>query len=104
MDPVIWNEVTGNIVGGHQRYKVLTAEGATEIDCVVVHMNIVQISFLLGHAQLQTTMIYLDITTDQDAKAMATLESESDKKVSAKWRGTGNGITAMCGLEKLNTK
>ena len=39
MDPVIWNEVTGNIVGGHQRYKVLTAEGATEIDCVVVHIE-----------------------------------------------------------------
>ncbi len=39
VDPVIWNEVTGNIVGGHQRYKVLVAEGATEIDCVVVHMR-----------------------------------------------------------------
>ena len=34
VDPVIWNEVTGNIVGGHQRYKVLKAEGVTEIDCV----------------------------------------------------------------------
>ena len=31
VDPIIWNEVTGNIVGGHQRYKVLTAEGATEL-------------------------------------------------------------------------
>ena len=40
VDPVIWNEVTGNIVGGHQRYKVLTAEGATEIDCVVVHIEV----------------------------------------------------------------
>ena len=39
VDPVIWNEVTGNIVGGHQRYKVLTSEGATEIDCVVVHIE-----------------------------------------------------------------
>lgn len=39
VDPIIWNEVTGNIVGGHQRYKVLTAEGATEIDCVVVHIE-----------------------------------------------------------------
>ena len=27
VDPVIWNEVTGNIVGGHQRYQVLVAEG-----------------------------------------------------------------------------
>ena len=39
VDPVIWNDVTGNIVGGHQRYKVLVAEGATEIDCVVVHIE-----------------------------------------------------------------
>ena len=39
VDPVIWNEVTGNIVGGHQRYKVLLAEGVTEIDCVVVHIE-----------------------------------------------------------------
>ena len=39
VDPVIWNEVTGNIVGGHQRYTVLVAEGATEIDCVVVHIE-----------------------------------------------------------------
>ena len=39
VDPVIWNEATGNIVGGHQRFKVLVAEGATEIDCVVVHIE-----------------------------------------------------------------
>lgn len=39
VDPVIWNEVTGNIVGGHQRYKILKADGATEIDCVVVHIE-----------------------------------------------------------------
>ena len=25
VEPVIWNKRTGNIVGGHQRYKVLTA-------------------------------------------------------------------------------
>ena len=39
VDPVIWNEVTGNIVGGHQWYKVLVAEGVKEIDCVVVHIE-----------------------------------------------------------------
>ena len=39
VDPVIWNEVTGNIVGGHQRYKVLVAEGVKKIDCVVVHIE-----------------------------------------------------------------
>ena len=67
-------------------------------------MNIVQISFLLGHAQLQTTMIYLDVTTEQEAKAMATLESENDKKVSAKWKKAGNSISSMCGLKKLDKK
>ena len=39
VDPIVWNEVTGNIVGGHQRFKVLKAEGATEVDCVVVHIE-----------------------------------------------------------------
>ena len=39
VDPIIWNEVTGNIVGGHQRFKVLKAEGATEIACVVVRIE-----------------------------------------------------------------
>ena len=39
VDPIVWNEVTGNIVGGHQRFKVLKAEGATEVDCVVVHIT-----------------------------------------------------------------
>ena len=39
VDPIIWNEVTGNIVGGHQRFKVLKAEGAQEIMCVVVHIE-----------------------------------------------------------------
>ena len=39
VDPIVWNEVTGNIVGGHQRYKVLRAEGASEVDCVVVHIE-----------------------------------------------------------------
>ena len=39
VDPIVWNEVTGNIVGGHQRYKVLVNEGATDVDCVVVHIE-----------------------------------------------------------------
>lgn len=39
VEPVIWNRRTGNIVGGHQRYKVLTALGYNEIDCVVVDLD-----------------------------------------------------------------
>jgi site-specific recombinase XerD len=61
-------------------------------------MNIVQISFLLGHEQLQTTMVYLDITTEDSAKALATLENENDKKVTPKWKNADGSLVDFCGL------
>jgi len=64
-------------------------------------MNIVQISFLLGHEQLQTTMIYLDITMDQKLKALATLEDENDKKVSKKWKNVKGGLAEFCGVKLM---
>lgn len=39
VEPVIWNKVTGRVVGGHQRLKVLIDMGITEVECVVVEMN-----------------------------------------------------------------
>ena len=39
VEPIVWNERTGNIVGGHQRLKILLAQGETEIDCVVVDFD-----------------------------------------------------------------
>lgn len=39
VEPVIWNKRTGNVVGGHQRLKVLQQEGLSEIDCVVIDMD-----------------------------------------------------------------
>ena len=38
VEPIIWNERTGYVVGGHQRLKVLRQLGETEIDCVVVDL------------------------------------------------------------------
>ena len=64
-------------------------------------MNIVQISFLLGHEQLQTTMIYLDITTEQEAKALATLEDENDKAVSKKWKSAKYSLSDFCGIKPM---
>ena len=39
VEPVLWNKRTSNIIGGHQRYKVLVELGEKEIDCVVVDMD-----------------------------------------------------------------
>ena len=64
-------------------------------------MNIVQISFLLGHEQLKTTMIYLDITTDEEAKALATLEDENDKNVSKKWKKKNGSLSEQCGVRAM---
>ena len=36
VDPVIWNKTTGRVVGGHQRLKVLTSMGRTEVECVEI--------------------------------------------------------------------
>ena len=64
-------------------------------------MNIVQISFLLDHAQLQTTMVYLDITTEQEAKALATLEDENEKSAPKKWRVTNDDLSSFCGVRPM---
>ena len=39
VEPIIWNETTGNVVGGHQRLKVLLEAGKTDIECVVIHVE-----------------------------------------------------------------
>jgi len=38
VQPVIWNRRTGHVVSGHQRLGILAAEGAHEVDCVVVDL------------------------------------------------------------------
>lgn len=40
VEPVIWNKTTGKVVGGHQRLKVLLDMGITEVECVVIEMDI----------------------------------------------------------------
>jgi site-specific recombinase XerD len=64
-------------------------------------MNIVQISFLLGHSNIQTTMAYLDITTEQEAKALATLEDEDKKNISKKWKSDMSSLAAFCGVQEI---
>lgn len=39
VEPIVWNERTGNVVGGHQRLKVLIELGYDLIDAVVVDLD-----------------------------------------------------------------
>ena len=39
-EPLVWNEATGNLVGGHQRLKVCKARGDKKVQAVVVNMDL----------------------------------------------------------------
>lgn len=39
VEPIIWNKKTGNVVGGHQRLKILLDKGKKEIECSVVELE-----------------------------------------------------------------
>ncbi|MBG9980453.1 site-specific DNA-methyltransferase [Facklamia lactis] len=39
VEPIIWNEQTGRIVGGHQRLKVMQDLNYKEIDCVIISID-----------------------------------------------------------------
>lgn len=39
IEPIIWNERSGHVVGGHQRLKVLLEKGYEEIEAVVVDLE-----------------------------------------------------------------
>jgi site-specific recombinase XerD len=60
-------------------------------------MNIAQLSKLLGHEQLSTTMVYLDITTDMQAKAMISMEDEKTRTLPQIW---GKGKEKLSDLFK----
>ena len=39
LEPIVWNQRTGNVIGGHQRLKVLREQEVTEVPCVVVDFD-----------------------------------------------------------------
>ncbi len=43
----------------------------------------------------------MDITLEQELKALATLEGESDKKVSKKWKNTKDELAKFCGVKSM---
>lgn len=42
VDPLIWNERTGNLVGGHQRLTIMQDHGVTEADVSVVNLPLAE--------------------------------------------------------------
>lgn len=39
VEPLVWNEVNGTLVGGHQRYNILVAKGRKRVPVSVVHIE-----------------------------------------------------------------
>lgn len=63
-------------------------------------MNVVQVSFLLGHANLETTMKYLDITMEDKMQALATLEGEKGQSTIKKWKASDGTLLDFIGLRR----
>lgn len=42
IDPIIWNKQTGNVVGGHQRLKILIEKGYKEVEVSIVDLDIIK--------------------------------------------------------------
>lgn len=43
----------------------------------------------------------MDITIEQELKALATLEDENDKKISKKWKNIKGGLAQFCGVKPI---
>ena len=61
-------------------------------------MDVVKISFLLGHEQLQTTMVYLDISPESVLGAVESLQDDYGKGIRPKWPTDGESLAGFCGL------
>jgi ParB-like chromosome segregation protein Spo0J len=40
VEPLVWNKRTGNLVGGHQRLKILVEQGFAEVEVSVVDLSL----------------------------------------------------------------
>ena len=56
-------------------------------------INVVQVSFLLGHENLETTMRYLDVSPIEKEKALATLSSEKALSDIRKWKNADGSLS-----------
>ncbi|MEX1232837.1 MAG: ParB N-terminal domain-containing protein [Planctomycetaceae bacterium] len=55
VQPIVWNERTGHVVGGNQRLQILRDEGVAEVDVVVVSLTLARekaLNIALNNAQI----------------------------------------------------
>ena len=64
-------------------------------------MNIIQLSEILGHDDISTTMRYLDISEKQTEEAIKLLEDDNARKIEKKWNSnTKLELTSLFKLER----
>ncbi|HHT23271.1 MAG TPA: DNA modification methylase, partial [Bacteroidales bacterium] len=72
VEPIIWNQQTGNIVGGHQRFKILVEQGHSEVECVMVDLP--------PEREKALNVALNKVTGDWEFEALADLLKELDEK------------------------
>ncbi|WP_334313194.1 tyrosine-type recombinase/integrase [Terrihalobacillus insolitus] len=59
-------------------------------------MNIGEIQYLLGHENIQTTMVYLEITVTQEASAMKEIMTEEEVEQPKLWKKDIQKLRDLC--------
>ncbi|MCA9024092.1 MAG: ParB N-terminal domain-containing protein [Planctomycetaceae bacterium] len=70
VQPIVWNQRTGHVVGGHQRLEVLKHQGCQEVDCVVVDLS------LEREQALNITLNNTSVASDWDPDKLVDLLDE----------------------------
>ena len=66
-------------------------------------LNIVQISRLLGHSEITTTMIYLDISEEMKARALAKIADCSITTIPKEWK-QDKCLASICGIKPIKER
>lgn len=59
-------------------------------------MNVGEIQYLLGHENIQTTMVYLEITVTQEASAMKKIMTEEEADQPKLWKENKQKLRDLC--------
>ena len=61
-------------------------------------LNLAELSKFLGHASIETTMVYLDVTINQKLQAFTQMEKDNNLPTKKKWKDKKNDITKLRSL------